>query len=66
MSTVGIDAATRERFLAAGEVVEVRDESGAVFGQFYRGEIDRWLTEEGCYAAREVRAFLAGMRRAMQ
>ena len=36
MSTIVIDAAMRERFLAAGGVVEVRDESGELVGKFYR------------------------------
>jgi hypothetical protein len=36
MSTIVIDAAMRERFLAAGGVVEVRDESGEVLGRFIR------------------------------
>ena len=36
MSTIVIDAAMRERFLAAGGVVEVRDENGELIGKFYR------------------------------
>ena len=36
MSTIVIDAAMRERFLAAGGVAEVRDESGELVGKFYR------------------------------
>jgi hypothetical protein len=37
MSVVVIDAATREKLLAAGEhEVEVRDESGEVVGRFIR------------------------------
>ncbi len=37
MSVVVIDAATREKFLAAdGQEVEVRDETGEVVGRFIR------------------------------
>lgn len=35
MSTIVIDAALRERFLAAGGVVEVRDEDGELLGKFH-------------------------------
>jgi hypothetical protein len=39
MSVVVIDAATREKLLAAEEYeVEVRDESGAVVGRFIRSQ----------------------------
>lgn len=36
MSTVVIDAALREKLLAAGSVVEFRDESGVLIGRFAR------------------------------
>lgn len=38
MSVIVIDAATRDKFLAAadGETVEVRDETGEVVGRFIR------------------------------
>jgi hypothetical protein len=42
MSVVVIDAATREKFLAAnGEMVEVRDEAGEVIGRFIRQQSQR-------------------------
>jgi hypothetical protein len=42
MSVVVIDAATREKLLAAEEYeVEVRDESGAVVGKFIRSQSQR-------------------------
>jgi hypothetical protein len=34
METVIVDAATRDKFLAAGSRVEVRDETGKVIGRF--------------------------------
>lgn len=34
MSTVVVDGPTRDKLLAAGGVVEVRDEAGAVIGEF--------------------------------
>jgi hypothetical protein len=36
MSTVVIDAATRDKILAAGGVVEFRDEAGNLIGRFAR------------------------------
>jgi hypothetical protein len=35
MSTVVVDAATKARLLANGEVVEVRGEGGELIGRFY-------------------------------
>ena len=71
MSTIVIDAVLRERFLAAGGVVEVRDESGELVGKFYRSgppiasdEMHRRRRKE-FYTAGEVEAFLMGMRRAL-
>ena len=71
MSTVVIAAATRERFLAAGGVVEVRDESGTFVGKYIlamppgaTSEVGSRLRKEN-YTAGEVSAFLEGMRRAL-
>jgi hypothetical protein len=38
MSTVVVDAAIREKLLAAGAVVEFRDETGELIGRFARTE----------------------------
>ena len=38
MSTVVIDAATRDKILAAGNVVEFRDEAGNLIGRFSRAD----------------------------
>jgi hypothetical protein len=67
MSTIVIDAATRERLLAAGGVVEVRDEGGELVGKFIAaspaGGTPRLRQE--WYTAGEVQAFLEGMKRAL-
>ena len=84
MNTVVIDAATRDKLLAAGPVVELRDEAGNLIGRFARTdgtptptagyemvgvwpsdeEINRREREGKYYSAKEVEAFLAGIRRA--
>jgi hypothetical protein len=37
MAAVVVDAATREKLLTAGDVVEVKDEAGQVIGKFVAG-----------------------------
>ena len=40
MSEIVVDAVTRDRLLAAGDLVLVKDESGAVLGQFRRESVN--------------------------
>jgi hypothetical protein len=81
MSTVVIDAVTRDKLLAAGGEVEVRDESGAVIGKFVKytrigpyfvegewpsdEELDRRTRESKRYSAAEVEERLRKLKEAL-
>lgn len=73
MSEIVVDRVTRDRLLAGGETVVVRDESGAVIGRFHResvadldllgagidlAELERRATSDGpTYSTAEVLAY---------
>ena len=70
MASVVVDAATREKLLAGGDLVEVKDEAGTVIGKFVAGpnplifvaegmdisdeELDRRERDERGYSPEEV------------
>lgn len=82
MSAVTIDAQTREKLLAAGGNVELRDDSGELIGRFVKytrvgkyiiegempsdEELDRRSNEGRTFTAAEVEERLRKLREALQ
>lgn len=82
MNAVVIDTATRDKLLAAGGEVEVRDESGAVIGKFVKvtrmgkyliegewpsdEELDRRSREGRTFTAAEVEERLRKLKEALE
>ena len=82
MSTVVIDGPTRDKFLAAKGTVEVRDEAGALIGQFTKltqigpyvvegewpsdEEINRRLREGKRFTAAQVEERLRKLKEALE
>jgi len=78
MSTIVVDAAMRAKLLAAGDLAEIRDESGQVIGRFLAApppviyvmegelpsdeEIDRRLREDRSFTTEEVMERLRSLR----
>lgn len=81
MNAVVVDASTRDRLLGAGDLVEVRDESGVVIGRFTKltrvgehliegelpsgDELDRRAREGQRYSAAEVLERLRKLKEAL-
>lgn len=78
MSTIVVDKAMRAKLLAAGDLAEIRDESGQVIGRFLAApppvvyvmegelpsdeEIDRRLREDRSFTTEEVMQRLRSLR----
>jgi hypothetical protein len=76
MSEIVVDRVTRDRLLAGGETVLVRDESGAIIGRFQRDDVGgtdvlgagvdfaelqrRAASDEPTYTTAEVLAYVKG------